>query len=150
MRPSAERPAPAASCTGTALAGTPSKKAAASRSGATEWKSPAFDQYTASTSCPESSRALAACSPVKNEEDRQKDIGQQTADISSDTRVLADAQAAVNEVIRNQDDCAAARQAIPRANEELDKAADRVRTPTGRTTLDGLRAQLRTISQNCP
>ena len=93
---------------------------------------------------------LAACSPVKNEEDRQKDIGQQTADITSDTRVLADAQAAVNEVIRNQDDCAVARAAIPRANEELDKAADRVRTTTGRTTLDGLRAQVRTISQNCP
>ena len=94
--------------------------------------------------------ALAACSPVKNAEDRQKDIGQQTADITSDTRVLADAQAAVNEVIRNQDDCEAARPAIPRANEELDKAAGLVRTTTGRTTLDGLRAQVRTIAQNCP
>ena len=93
---------------------------------------------------------LAACSPVKNEEDRQKDIGQQTADITSDTRVLADAQAAVNEVIRNQDQCDVARPAIPRANEELDKAADRVRTAAGRTTLEGLRAQVRTIAQNCP
>ncbi len=94
--------------------------------------------------------ALAACSPVKDEEDRQKDIGQQTADITSDTRVLADAQAAVNEVIRNQDDCAVAGPAIPRANEELDKAADRVRTVTGRTTLDALRAQVRNVAQTCP
>lgn len=94
--------------------------------------------------------ALAACGPVKDAEDRQKDIGQQTADISSDTRVLGDAQAAVNAVLRNQDDCEAARPAIGKANEALDTAAERVRTTTGRTTLDALRAQVRTVSQNCP
>ena len=93
--------------------------------------------------------AVAACSPVKNEEDRQKDIGQQTADITSDTRVLADAQAAVNEVIRVQDDCEAARPLIPKASSELDKAGERVRTATGRTTLDGLRSQLRAVAQTC-
>ena len=92
---------------------------------------------------------LAACSPVKDAEDRQKDIGQQTTDISSDTRVLGDAQAAVNEVIRVQDDCEAARPLIPRATSELEKAGDRVRTATGRTTLDALRSQLRAITQTC-
>ena len=92
---------------------------------------------------------LAGCGPVKDAENRQKDIGQQTADISSDTRVLGDASAAVNAVIRVQDDCEAARPLIPAANDALETAAARVRTVTGRTTLDGLKSQLRTISQTC-
>jgi len=93
--------------------------------------------------------ALAACGGVKDAENREKDIGQQTADISSDTRVLGDASAAVNAVIRVQDDCEAARPLIPAATEALATAAERVRTVTGRTTLDGLKSQLRTIAQNC-
>ena len=93
--------------------------------------------------------ALAACGGVKQEEDRQKEIGQQTADISSDSRVLGDASAAVNEVIRVQDDCEAARPLIPKAQAALDEAAGRVRTVTGRTTLDGLKSQLRTIASSC-
>lgn len=94
--------------------------------------------------------ALAACGGVKQEQERQKDIGQQTADITSDTRVLEDASAAVNEVIRNQDNCDVARPAIVKANAELEKAEGRIRTITGRTTLDGLKSQVRTISNNCP
>jgi hypothetical protein len=93
--------------------------------------------------------ALAACGTVKDEEARQKDIGQQTADISSDTRVLGEAQAAVNEVIRVQDDCEAVRPLVPKASSELDKAGERVRTVAGRTTLDGLRSQLRAVAQSC-
>lgn len=94
--------------------------------------------------------ALVGCGAVKDEESRQKDIGQQTADISSDTRVLGEASAAVGDVIRVQDDCDAARPLIPRAEAELQKASDRVRTIAGRTTLDGLKSQLRNIAQNCP
>ena len=93
--------------------------------------------------------ALAACGGIKEAEDRQKDIGQQTADITADTQALADASAAVNEVIRVQDDCEAARPLIPAANAALDTASGRVRTVTGRTTLDGLKSQLRTIASAC-
>jgi hypothetical protein len=93
--------------------------------------------------------ALIGCGAVKDEENRQKDIGQQTADISSDTRVLGEASAAVNAVIRVQDDCEAARPLIPAANAALETAAGRVRTITGRTTLDGLKNQIRTIAQSC-
>ena len=63
--------------------------------------------------------------------------------------MLGDASAAVNEVIRVQDDCEAARPLIPAANAALETASERVRTVTGRTTLDGLKSQLRTIAQNC-
>lgn len=93
---------------------------------------------------------LFACGGVKDAEDRQKDIGQQTADITSDTQVLRDASDAVSEVIRNQDDCEVARPAIPKAIAKLDEAARHVRTTAGRTTLDGLRSQVRAIAQNCP
>lgn len=94
--------------------------------------------------------ALAACGPVKEAEKRERNIGDQTADISSDTHVLGDASAAVNAVIRVQDDCEAARPLIPAANAALETATARVRTVTGRTTLDGLKSQVRTIAQNCP
>ena len=93
--------------------------------------------------------AIAACGGIKQEEDRQKDIGQQTADITSDTQVLGDASAAVNDVIRVQDDCEAARPLVPKAEAALDTASGRVRTTTGRTTLDGLRNQVRTIKNSC-
>ena len=94
--------------------------------------------------------ALAGCGAVKDEKSRQKDIGQQTADITSDTQVLGDASAAVNDVIRVQDDCEAARPLIPKANAALDTASARIRTVTGKTTLDGLKSQVRTIAQSCP
>jgi hypothetical protein len=94
--------------------------------------------------------ALTGCGAVKDEENRQKDIGQQTADISSDTHVLGEASAAVNELIRVQDDCEAARPLLAKANAALETATARVRTVAGRATLDGLKNQVRTISQNCP
>ena len=93
--------------------------------------------------------ALTGCGAVKNEENRQKNIGQQTADISSDTRVIGEASAAVNEVIRIQDDCDAVRPLIPKANAALETASARVRTVAGRATLDGLRNQVRTIALAC-
>ena len=92
---------------------------------------------------------IAACGGIKDAEDRQKDIGQQTSDITSDTRTLEDASAAVNELLRVQDDCDAARPLIPKANAALDTASGRVRTVTGRTTLDGLKSQVRTIASAC-
>jgi hypothetical protein len=94
--------------------------------------------------------ALAGCGGIKEAEKRERNIGDQTADIASDTRVMGDASAAVNAVIRVQDDCEAARPLIPAAEDALRTASERVRTIAGRTTLDGLRNQLRTIAQNCP
>lgn len=94
--------------------------------------------------------ALAGCGGIEKAEQRERNIGDQTADISSDTRVLGDASAAVSAVIRVQDDCAQARPLIPAAEEALRTATERVRTVTGRATLDGLRSQLRNVSQNCP
>lgn len=93
--------------------------------------------------------ALTGCGGIKEAETKQKDLGQQVGDIGSDMHVLRDASAAVNEVIRVQDDCELARPAIPKAQAALDEAEKRVRTVAGRASLDALRAQVRSLSQNC-
>src|SRR5688500_4853563 len=94
--------------------------------------------------------ALAAGGGIKEAEQRERNIGDQSAEITSDTRGRGAASAAVNAVIRVQDDCEQARPLTPAANDAVEKASAQVRTPTGRTTLDGLKRQLRTVSQNCP
>jgi hypothetical protein len=92
---------------------------------------------------------LAACGGIKQEEKRQRNIGDDTADIASDTQTLREASAAVSEVIRVQDDCEQARPLYPRAQAALDEAGKRVRTVAGRASLDSMRAQVRGLSQAC-
>src|SRR5688500_11426153 len=79
-----------------------------------------------------------------------RNIGHQTGDIASDTRVLREASAAVNEVLRNQDDCAAARPAIEAATAELDEADKSVRTQAGKVSLQSLRTQVSNVANICP
>jgi hypothetical protein len=81
---------------------------------------------------------------------KKDDPGAATANVASDTRVLKQAQDAVNEVLRNAADCDAAKAALATAQSALDEADRNVRTPTGQQTLQTLRAQVRTIVQNCP
>lgn len=86
----------------------------------------------------------------KSAEPASKSLGQQTADITSDTRLLREASAAVNEVIRNQDDCAVARPAIEAATAKLDEAAGRVRTQAGQVSLQSMRTQVGNVANICP
>jgi hypothetical protein len=79
-----------------------------------------------------------------------KELGQQTADITADTQTLREASAAVNEVVRNAPDCAVARANMATANAKLDEAAGRVRTVTGRQTVDALRSQVARVAELCP
>jgi len=87
---------------------------------------------------------LCSCQKDKGE------LGTETAKIVSDTAVLKEANAAANEVIRNSTDCDAVKAAFPATNQKLDEVAGKIRTVTGRVTLDALRTQVRTIYQNCP
>jgi hypothetical protein len=94
--------------------------------------------------------AVLALGCDKKEDAAAKDIGQQTADITADTETLREANAAVNEVVRNAAECEAARPAVATANQKLDEAGGRVRTATGRQTLEALRVQVRRVSDLCP
>jgi hypothetical protein len=99
--------------------------------------------------------ACAACGkkqdvPAQQESPDVKGLGQSTADITADTRTMGEASAAVNDVVRNAGDCDAARPLIPAATARLEDAARRIRTTTGKATLESLRSQLRRIADNCP
>lgn len=87
---------------------------------------------------------IAACG------DGGTDLGAAAGKAGSDTKVVKEAQAAANKVIRNATDCAAARAAWPEAERKLDEADKAIQTATGRTTLEMLRKQAKTVVDNCP
>jgi hypothetical protein len=105
---------------------------------------------------PRAPRLLAVCLFViiggcgKSGEPPKKGIGQQMGDVAADTALLREASAAVNEVVRNATDCDAAKVAIPAAKARLDETEPKVRTATGRTTVDALRQQVKRVEQLCP
>ena len=84
------------------------------------------------------------------DEPKAKTIGDQTRDVEVDTRVMHDAQAAVNEVIRASADCEMAKPAIAAANMKLDEAARNIRTASGNATLETMRRQVRQAQDLCP
>ena len=86
----------------------------------------------------------------KKSKDEPKTLGEQTRDVEVDTKVMHDAQAAVNEVIRASSDCEMARPAIAAANMKLDEAARNIRTASGNVTLETMRKQVRTAQDMCP
>lgn len=85
--------------------------------------------------------ALAACG---------RDPGKDTANVVSDTEILREASAAVNEVVRQAGDCEAMKPGLEPARRSLDEAAGRVRTATGQATLDALRKRLDGLVEVCP
>lgn len=90
---------------------------------------------------------FAAC---RDEKPPAKNLGDQTADIVADTALIRGTQAAVNEVVRNAADCAAARAALDEARALLAEAATKVRTVSGRTTLEAQGKQLSHVEELCP
>jgi outer membrane PBP1 activator LpoA protein len=93
--------------------------------------------------------ALAGCED-ETAKARKEGLGKATADATNDTQILGKAEAAANEVLRNPADCDAVKAALPEANRLLGEAGDKLQTPAGRATLDALKAQVRSVSQNCP
>jgi hypothetical protein len=85
-----------------------------------------------------------------NSEGETKNVGQQVADITTDTAVMKEAQAASNQLIQNAGDCEAVKAALPDVSRKLNEAAGNVRTATGKATLDALRNRVAGIAQLCP
>jgi len=81
---------------------------------------------------------------------QQGSLGQQAGDTAHDTRVLQQATAAANEVIRAAGDCDAVKAALDGAQRALDAAAGEVRTATGRASLETLKRQVQEVAQACP
>ena len=88
----------------------------------------------------------ASCSNGSNNESV---LGKQVGDTVSDTRILKEAQAAANQIIRNQTDCETVKANIDDVNRKLDEAEGRVQTTTGQTTLAALKKQVKNIAETC-
>lgn len=94
--------------------------------------------------------AAGACGGGSEPPPREKGLGQQAADVVADTATVKEAQGAVNDAIRATGDCDALKGLLPGAYAALDAADSKIRTATGRLTLEGLRRQLRAIAEACP
>lgn len=88
--------------------------------------------------------AAAACS------EKKRDIGQDTANIVSDTNVMEEAEAAANAVIRNASDCDAVKATLPEADQKLAEAATKIRTQAGIVALQTLKTQVQRVRELCP
>jgi hypothetical protein len=93
--------------------------------------------------------ALAACVLLAACRSEER-VGQDAANVASDTDVLREASAAVNAVVRQAGDCEGVKAGLDQARQSLDDADARVATATGRTTLDALRKRLEGIADTCP
>jgi hypothetical protein len=78
-----------------------------------------------------------------------KNFGDQVADTAWDTRVLGEASAAANDVVRNAADCPSVNPIIAEARAKLDAAEPRLRTVTGHATLATLRRQVAKVADLC-
>lgn len=88
--------------------------------------------------------AATACS------EKKRDIGQDTANIVSDTNVMEEAEAAANAVIRNAADCDAVKATLPEADQKLADAATKIRTQAGQVALQTLKTQVQRVRELCP
>jgi hypothetical protein len=83
-------------------------------------------------------------------EKKQSGLEKDAANLVSDTRVLEEAAAAANDVVRNASDCDAVKAALPETKRKLEEAGKRVQTMTGRASLDSLNKQVANIAEACP
>jgi hypothetical protein len=90
--------------------------------------------------------ALVSLLPACTE---SRDPGPAAGGVVSDREVLAEAEAAANDVIRNAADCEAVAESFGTVMAKLDEAEGRVQTAVGRTTLGTLRKQVTIIGDAC-
>jgi hypothetical protein len=83
-------------------------------------------------------------------EKQESKVGKDAGNLVADTQVLEEAAAAANDVVRNASDCDAVKAALPETKRKLEDADKRVRTMTGRASLDSLKKQVTTVADACP
>ena len=70
--------------------------------------------------------------------------------VGQDAEAVSKASGAVNQVIRNSTDCAAAKPLIPEAYQRIEEARQVVEVRATQETLAALKAQVDRIDQLCP
>lgn len=76
--------------------------------------------------------------------------GEAIDNVQTDAASVSKASGAVNEVIRNSTDCAAAKPLIPEAYERIEEARRVVDAPGTHEVLATLKAQVDRVAQVCP
>ena len=76
-------------------------------------------------------------------------LGGQVSDVVTDTELMRDANAAANQIIRNQTDCEVVTSKIEEVRQKLDEVEGKLQTAAGRTALQPLRKQVNTIAEAC-
>ncbi len=79
--------------------------------------------------------------------DRRKEAVEK---VDNDAAAVSKASGAVNQVIRNSTDCAAAKPLIPEAYQRIEEARQVVDAPATHETLNALKIQVDRIAQLCP
>jgi len=79
----------------------------------------------------------------------KKGLGEQVGDAISDTQLMREASAAVNQITRNAADCDAVRSSIDDVNRKLDEVGAKIQTNAGKTTLETLRKQAKRVAEAC-
>jgi hypothetical protein len=85
--------------------------------------------------------ALGGC------KDRRKEAVEK---VDHDAAAISKASGAVNAVIRNSPDCAAAKPLIPEAYQRIEEARKVVDAPATQETLEALEAQVDRVAELCP
>lgn len=89
--------------------------------------------------------ALVSC----GSSDSASEDGTAAAGVVSDTELLRQAQATVNDIVRNAADCDYVTRAAPDVYRALDEAASSAQTAVGRQSVDTLRRQVDRIAEPC-
>ena len=83
------------------------------------------------------------------EEPAPTGLAGQLANTVSDQQVMREAVDAANKVIRNATDCEAANFEVEGARAKIAEALQKVKTPTGRASLQALLTQVDNVANNC-
>ncbi len=76
-------------------------------------------------------------------------LGDQVSDVVTDTELMREANAAANQIIRNQTDCEVVKSSIEEVRQKLDEVENKLQTSAGRTAVQPLRKQVNTIAEAC-
>ncbi len=88
---------------------------------------------------------VASCSSGSDE----GGLGEQVSDVVTDTELMREANAAANQIIRNQTDCEVVKSSIEEVRQKLDEVESKLQTSAGRTAVQPLRKQVNTIAEAC-
>jgi hypothetical protein len=88
---------------------------------------------------------VASCSNGSDE----GGFGDQVSDVVTDTELMREANAAANQIIRNQTDCDVVKSSIEEVRQKLDEVESKLQTSAGRTAVQPLRKQVNTIAEAC-